>query len=194
MCNFRVVSIESRASTDEQYFAPFARMLTFNRSSIGTGSSWNTQSWLHSSSDAHQRSRTHTGPSPGSIVADDVPTWARASVDALVYEESVDISTDTVLRSHTDFVKSFFIETWKYNGPSILFIVVFCFTSMLILPLLIDLYYLRFDAFKHSTEEYVECLVGVSVMNPYTNQTTLDDIARSVCGKHPSHRPALAEV
>jgi hypothetical protein len=87
-------------------------------------------------------------------------------------------------------------KTWKYNGRMILFLFFFCAVAIFLLPTLIYLFYTKYDQFVHGTENFVACLVRVSLTTPASLQTqqTVDARAHSECGSHPSNRPPFYVV
>lgn len=62
---------------------------------------------------------------------------------------------------------------WRYNGRSILFVLVFCLTTLSLLPLTIDVYSVNFAKCDNSADEFVTCLVLSSLESPVQSQVCL---------------------
>ena len=85
-------------------------------------------------------------------------------------------------------------QTWKYNGHAITFILVFCLTTFFIAPLLYRLYYVDFDKFLNSTNDFILCLLLASATAPIQDQLSVNSYAKDVCGSVPSQRASVLEL
>lgn len=85
-------------------------------------------------------------------------------------------------------------DTWKYNGRSIVFVAVFCLTTLYIAPMLFYLNYVKYDHFIDGTEDFVQCLVEAAAISPDRTQEGVNKFAEDVCGEVPSTRPDKPEV
>jgi hypothetical protein len=83
---------------------------------------------------------------------------------------------------------------WNYNGRSILFVIVFCLTTLLVFPLDFDLFFIKFDEFRASSSTFVDCLVNASTYCVDQSVAGVQLCADERCGTRPSHRPNLAQV
>jgi hypothetical protein len=83
---------------------------------------------------------------------------------------------------------------WKYNSRSIIFVVAFCFSTLCVGPILMDIYYFRFQDYEDSATEFVQCLVAASLACPTQTQEAVDTCALDACGTAPTRRPKEAEL
>jgi hypothetical protein len=83
---------------------------------------------------------------------------------------------------------------WRYNGPSMIFVLVFCLTTVCVLPIVINLYLVKFDSFLESGTVFEECLVEASFLCREQTQWGVDACALSRCGEVPQLRPSLGQV
>jgi hypothetical protein len=83
---------------------------------------------------------------------------------------------------------------WRYNGPSMIFVLVFCLTTVCVLPIVINLYLVKFDSFLNSGTDFEECLVEASFLCRDQTQLGVDACALSRCGEVPQLRPSLGQV
>lgn len=90
-------------------------------------------------------------------------------------------------------IKKALIRTWQFNGRQMLFFLVFCVSTIAIIPIIHYIYLYGFDSFVNSNEEFVECLVysGYKTLMtvPNATQHDFDYNARQDCGRYPVKRP-----
>jgi hypothetical protein len=83
---------------------------------------------------------------------------------------------------------------WNYNGRSILFVIVFCLTTIIVFPLDFDLFFVEFDEFRASSGSFVNCLVNASTHCSDQSAEGVQLCANQQCGTRPSDTPDLAQV
>lgn len=89
-------------------------------------------------------------------------------------------------------------NVWKYNGRSIVFVIVFCLITLGVAPFTLDLYYFRYQEFIDSSDNFATCLIhsAIQTQSLYANasQELVDNLAHEACGELPSTRPNLWEL
>lgn len=85
-------------------------------------------------------------------------------------------------------------ESLRYNGRSILFVAVFCLTTMYIAPSLLYINAVKYDHYIDGTEDFAVCLVQASFESDIQTQEAVDDFARSKCGSVPAVRAPKWQV
>jgi hypothetical protein len=91
-------------------------------------------------------------------------------------------------------------KTLKYNGRAIVFVVIFCLTTLYIVPLLADLEYFSYQRNQDGAADFLECLLDASLASqqatPPVNQNVEDVSAyvQGVCGVLPAVRPPMWAV
>ena len=101
--------------------------------------------------------------------------------------------TKTLMRKGTENL-ALLKESLRYNGRSILFVVVFCLTTMYIAPSLLYINAVKYDYYVDGTEDFAACLVQASFAAPQQTQHEVNKYAQSICGKTPSVRPGKWQV
>lgn len=87
----------------------------------------------------------------------------------------------------------YIIKTWKYNGMAIVFVMTFCLTTLIVAPMVFELFYMSYGASVHGGEEFAGCLITASFASiaygiPQT-QDAVDEFAEGMCGDTPEDRP-----
>ena len=85
-------------------------------------------------------------------------------------------------------------KTIKYNGRTMLFLIMFCLTTLFVAPILIYLQYIKYDIYMDSGDDFVECLVQASIQCEDQTQSGVDACGKDACGEHPGKRPNVVEV
>lgn len=85
-------------------------------------------------------------------------------------------------------------KTIKYNGRYLLFLVMFCMTTLFVIPILVNNNYVYYDSYISSTEDFVSCLLEASFRCDDQTQSGVDSCARNLCGDHPNNRPDIVQV
>ena len=89
-------------------------------------------------------------------------------------------------------------KTLKYNGRAIVFVVIFCLTTLYIVPLLADLEYFSYERNQDGATDYLECLLQTSLQSQQENvNQNVEDVSSYVqggCGKIPTVRPPMWAV
>jgi hypothetical protein len=83
---------------------------------------------------------------------------------------------------------------WKYNGPSMIFVIVFCLTTVCVLPIVMNMYLFKFDGYLNSGTDFEECLVEAAFLCPEQTQDGVNACAQEKCGDVPSNRPNIGQV
>jgi hypothetical protein len=114
-----------------------------------------------------------------------------------MWSTSADISEETGRTIHGKKISHWEYlvrKTVKYNGRTMLFLVMFCMTTLVIAPVLIYLQYFKYDIYVNSGDDFVECLVKASIECPTQTQGGVDACGEAACGSHPGKRPNVIEV
>ena len=86
-------------------------------------------------------------------------------------------------------------QTIKYNGRAIIFVFLFCLTTLYIIPLLAELQYFQYPKFTAGTADFISCLMTASSQSQINGiPQTINDVsnyANDICGDIPSVRPQL---
>jgi hypothetical protein len=82
-------------------------------------------------------------------------------------------------------------ESLRYNGRSILFVIVFCVTTMYVAPSLYYINSVKYDAYVQGSVDYVECLVYSSFICEIQTQKGVDACAMARCGAFPGDKVGL---
>lgn len=85
-------------------------------------------------------------------------------------------------------------KTVKYNGRTMLFLVMFCLTTLFVAPILIYLQYVKYDDYMDSGDAFVECLIKASFQCEDQTQSAVDEYSKEQCGEHPKDRANVIEV
>ena len=91
-------------------------------------------------------------------------------------------------------------QTLKYNGRAIIFVIIFCLTTLYIIPLLADLQYFKYQYYQDGTADFISCLMATSAqsqtVDPPIPQNVVDvsNYVNDICGDIPSVRPALGLI
>lgn len=88
--------------------------------------------------------------------------------------------------------------TWRYNRLTIMFVVIFCFSSLVVLPLIVNLYHTTWHSSVKGAQEFASCLVQASVASQSAGveqtQAAVDSYCQQICGDHPANRPNVTYV
>jgi len=141
----------------------------------GSGSSQSQSHHTHSSDPISFASRAQSNTTSN----------ARSSQRLAAYYNSSRSSFQRSINSWRLFIKA----TWKYNGLSIVFVLTFCLSTLVIGPFLFFLDHVWWSRAVEAGQEFTECLVQASMISPDQTQTGVDSYAREVCGAVPGHRP-----
>ena len=89
-------------------------------------------------------------------------------------------------------------QTLKYNGRAIIFVIIFCLTTLYIIPLLAELQYFEYDKYQNGAADFVTCLLTASGQSQVDLvPQNVDDVSayvNSICGDVPSVRPKLGLI
>jgi hypothetical protein len=91
-------------------------------------------------------------------------------------------------------------QTLKYNGRAIIFVIIFCLTTLYIIPLLADLQYFKYQYYQDGTADFISCLMATSAqsqtVDPPIPQNVVDvsNYVNDICGDIPAVRPALGLI
>jgi len=91
-------------------------------------------------------------------------------------------------------------QTLKYNGRAIIFVIIFCLTTLYIIPLLADLQYFQYKRYQDGTAEFITCLMTTSAQSklvvPPIPQNVVDvsNYVNDICGDIPQVRPPLGAI
>jgi hypothetical protein len=85
-------------------------------------------------------------------------------------------------------------ESLRYNGRSILFVAVFCLTTMYIAPSLLYINAVKYDHYIDGTEDFAVCLVQASFEAPEQTQQAVNEYAQAKCGTVPNVRAPKWQV
>jgi hypothetical protein len=88
--------------------------------------------------------------------------------------------------------------TWRYNRLTIMFVVIFCFSSLVVLPLIVNIYHTTWHSSVQGAQDFASCLVQASVASQSAGveqtQAAVDSYCEQICGEHPANRPNVTYV
>jgi hypothetical protein len=84
-------------------------------------------------------------------------------------------------------------EALRYNGRSILFVIVFCLTTLYVAPSLLYINGIKYNDYVTGTEDYVACLVEAAFLCHVKTQEGVDQCAKEECGRFPGDRLDVGE-
>jgi hypothetical protein len=133
---------------------------------------------------------TYSSSSEHRASTDDRPVHEEPGVDYPIF----DTSTAPRLREGLcATIQKALVKMWQFNGRQMLFFLVFCLSTIAIVPIIHYIYIYGFDAFVRSNEEFLECLVYSGYKTMYTvpnaTQADFDYHGRQDCGRYPVNRP-----
>jgi hypothetical protein len=120
----------------------------------------------------------------------DRPVHEEPGVDYSIYDAS---SAPRLRENICATIRKALVKTWQFNGRQMLFFLVFCLSTIAIVPVIQYIYIYEFKDFVESNEEFMECLVFSGIETMYTvpnaTQADFDYYGRQDCGRYPVHRP-----
>ena len=79
-------------------------------------------------------------------------------------------------------LRAVLLACWRYNGRSIAFVIFYVVTTFCMLPLVIYLYFFKFDGFVDAGNTYIACLVNASLTSIEQTQDAVDAFSQAECG------------
>jgi hypothetical protein len=79
-------------------------------------------------------------------------------------------------------------EGLKYNGRSILFVIVFCATTLYVAPSLLYINGVKYNDYIDGSEQFAECLIEAAIHCLDRTQKGVDQCAAEQCGKFPGEK------
>ena len=87
----------------------------------------------------------------------------------------------------------YILKTWKYNGMAIIFVITFCLTTLIVAPMVFQIFYVTYGESVHGGEEFAECLIQASFSSISSgvpqDQESVNTYASNICGDVPENRP-----